>query len=61
VTAARPGGVRRRILHPLAPTLVLLALALAGTAAALRGTAASGALLGCAAGCAAGFANSGST
>ena len=61
MTAARPGGMRRRFLHPLAPTLALLALALAGAAAAVRGTAASGSLLACAAGCAAGFANSGST
>jgi len=53
--------MRRRFLHPLAPTLALLALALAGAAAAVRGTAASGSLLACAAGCAAGFANSGST
>jgi hypothetical protein len=56
-----PGGVRGRLLHPLTPTLALVALALVGGVAALRGATASGALLACVAGCAAGFANSGST
>ena len=56
-----PGGVRGRLLHPLTPALALVALALVGGAAALRGTVASGALLAGVAGCAAGFANSGST
>jgi hypothetical protein len=49
------------VLHPLAPALALLALALAGGAGALREMPASGALLACVAGAAAGFANSGST
>jgi hypothetical protein len=61
VTAALPGGMRRRLLHPVAPALGLAALAAAGAVAALRGVPAAGALLACAAGCAAGFANSGST
>ena len=56
-----PGTVRGRLLHPLTPTLALVALALVGGVAALRGTAASGPLLACVAGYAAGFANSGST
>ena len=56
-----PRGVRSRLLHPLTPALALVALALVGGVAALRGTASSGALLACVAGCAAGFANSGST
>jgi hypothetical protein len=53
--------MRRGLLHPLTPAAALGVLVLIGAAAALRGTAASGALLACAAGCAAGFANSGST
>ena len=61
MTAAQPGGVRRRLLHPLTPAAALGVLVLVGAAAALRGTAGSGALLACAAGCVAGFANSGST
>ena len=61
MTAGRPGAVRRRLLHPLAPALVLAVLVGAGAAAALRGLSASGALLACAAAAAAGFANSGST
>jgi hypothetical protein len=59
--SARPGGVRRGLLHPLAPALALALLVCAGVAAALRGTAATSALLAAGAGCAAGFANSGST
>ena len=61
MTAARSGGVRRRLLHPLVPTAVLAALVVAASGAAVRGTAGAGVLLACAAGCAAGFANSGST
>jgi hypothetical protein len=58
VTVAR---ALRWTLHPRTPALLLVAVVLAGAAAALRGTAGAGALLACAAGCAAGFANSGST
>ena len=61
MTRVRPRAPRRWVLHPLTPALALLVLLLTGTAAAVRGTAAAGALLAAAAGCAAGFANSGST
>ena len=57
----RAGGLRRGLLHPLTPALVLAVLVLGAGTAALRGTAFSGVVLAAAAGCAAGFANSGST
>jgi hypothetical protein len=53
---ARRGTGHRRLLHPLTPALVLLALGVLG--ALFGGT---GVLLAATAGAAAGFANSGST
>jgi hypothetical protein len=58
VTLAR---APRWSLHPRTAAVLVVAVALAGALAAVRGTAGAGALLACAAGCAAGFANSGST
>jgi hypothetical protein len=56
-----PARALRWALHPRATAVLVLAVVVAGTAAAVRGAAGAGVLLACAAGCAAGFANSGST
>lgn len=61
MTPASPDGLRHRLLHPLAPALALVVLAVTGVVAALRGVPGSATLLACSAGFAAGFANSGST
>ena len=62
MTAAGPGpALPRWALHPLAPALLLLVLAVPGTGAAVLGVPLLPAALLCVAGAAAGFANSGST
>ena len=61
MSPTRPGGLRRRILHPLAPASALALLAGAGAVGALTNAPGSGALLATVAGATAGFANSGST
>ena len=57
MSGTRPGALRRRILHPLAPSLALVVLAGAGAVGALRGVPGCGALLAVTAGAAAGLAN----